>query len=130
LVFSTAYAPQTWKPWKCTYPNQSLKPDFAPETARKFPCTFEIDLRRPSLEVQRLLNQDPGDAEFLKHLLTEPCIFKGPTDELPVAIFTRIVELHREEHYRYWGVVRKITDSGGTYRAHFEPLDENQPEDN
>ncbi|CAE6477951.1 unnamed protein product [Rhizoctonia solani] len=127
LVFSTVYAPQTWRPWRCNYPNQALKPGVSDlKTAHSFPCMFEIDLRLPSLEVQRLLNQYPGDAELLKHLLTEPCIFKGPTDELPIAIFSRVVELHREEHFKHWGVVRKITDTGGTYRAHFEPLNENQ----
>ncbi|CAE6505970.1 unnamed protein product [Rhizoctonia solani] len=131
LVFSTVYAPQTWKPWRCNYPNQTLKPGVSDlKTAHSFPCMFEIDLRRPSLEVQRLLNQYPGDAEFLRHLLTDPCIFRGPRDELPIAIFSRVVELHREEHFKHWGVVRKITDTGGTYRAHFEPLDENQLDDN
>ncbi|KDN44665.1 hypothetical protein RSAG8_05430, partial [Rhizoctonia solani AG-8 WAC10335] len=124
LVHSTAYAPQTWKPWRCNYPTQRLRPGCDPKAAHMIPCTFEIDLRRPSLEVKRLLNQDPGDAELLGHLLTVPCIFRGPTDELPVAIFTRVVELHRQEHFRDWGVKRVITDSGGRYRAHFEPLDE------
>jgi hypothetical protein len=80
-------------------------------------------MRRPSLEVQRLLNQRPRDTEFLKHLLTEPCIFKGPTDELPVAIFNRVAELHFQEHFKYWGVQKKIIGSGGRRTAHFEPLD-------
>ncbi|KAJ1305449.1 hypothetical protein OPQ81_000459 [Rhizoctonia solani] len=122
MAHSTVYAPQTWKPWKCNYPNQALKPGCDLKLARTIPCMFQIDLRHPSLEVQRLLNQDPSDAEFLKHLLTDPCVFKGPTDELPVAIITRVVELHREEHFRQWGVRRVITEANGMYRAHFEPF--------
>ncbi|CAE6428452.1 unnamed protein product [Rhizoctonia solani] len=124
LVNATVYAPQTWKKWRCNYPHPNFLPGCDPKAALAMPCLFTIDLKDPNLEVQRLLNEDPADAEFLKHLITKPCIFKGPTDELPVAIFTRIVELHREEHFRRWGVKRVITDTGGGYRAHFEPLDE------
>ncbi|CAE6385805.1 unnamed protein product [Rhizoctonia solani] len=124
MAIYDAYAPQTWKPWMCNFPNQNLKPGCDPKLAQRITCTFEINLRRPSLEVQRLLNQRPRDAEFLKHLLTEPCIFTGPRDELPVAIFNRVVELHFQEHFKYWGVVKKIVSSNGQRTAHFEPLDD------
>ncbi|KAH7337967.1 hypothetical protein B0J17DRAFT_768194 [Rhizoctonia solani] len=125
-VHDTAYAPQTWRPWRCNYPNEHLKPGCDPKVARSIPCTFMLDLRRPSLEVQALLNRDPSDAEFLKHLLTEPCIFKGPTDNLPVAIFNRVVALHREEHFKHWGVKRILLEKGERLMAHFEPLNEDQ----
>ncbi|CAE6472565.1 hypothetical protein ACGC1H_005890 [Rhizoctonia solani] len=126
MVHSTVYAPQTWKKWRCNYPHRNFLPGCDPKAARAMPCSFMIDLQDANLEVQQLLNQDPADAEFLKHLLTKPVIFRGPTDELPVAIFTRIVELHREEHFRRWKVKRVITEVGGEYRAHFEPLDEDE----
>ncbi|KAF8747579.1 hypothetical protein RHS02_00111, partial [Rhizoctonia solani] len=124
LVHSRPYTPLTWKPWRCNYPNQNLKPGGDPRLGQRLPCTFEINLRRPSLEVQRLLSQHPGDAEILKHLLTEPCIFKGPTDQLVDETFQRVVELHRQEHYKYWGVKKKVEPMRGRLMAHFEPLDD------
>ncbi|CAE6488976.1 unnamed protein product [Rhizoctonia solani] len=125
-VHDAPHAPHTWRPWRCNYPNQQLKPGCDPKLAKSILCTFELDLRRPSLEVQGLLNKYPRDAEFLKHLLTEPCIFRGPTDELPVSIFYRVVELHREEHFECWGVKRIVEDKGGYFTAHFVPLNEGQ----
>ncbi|CAE7120766.1 unnamed protein product [Rhizoctonia solani] len=125
-VVSTVYAPHTWKPWVCDYPSQRLKPGSDPNLARTILCSFKIDLKDPSLAVQRLLNDDPKDSEFLKHLQTKPCVFKGPTDELAVEIFQRVVELHREEHYRDWGVRQVITDNGAGPRAHFVPLDDSE----
>ncbi|CUA67989.1 Putative NAD(+)--arginine ADP-ribosyltransferase Mav [Rhizoctonia solani] len=124
MVNSTVYVPQTWHAWKCNYPSINLGPGSDPKVAQTITCAFKIELSNPSLEVQRLLNEDIRDAEFLKHIMTKPCIFKGPTDELAVAIFERVVELHREDHFRRWGVKRVITDIGGAYRAHFEPLNE------
>ncbi|KAG8794167.1 hypothetical protein FRC12_000347 [Ceratobasidium sp. 428] len=92
-------------------------------------CRYLINLLHPLPDNLRLLlrnSTQPGDAELLQILLTEPSALDLPWGDLSSHILKRIVELHWEEHYAAWGV-KKVLCAGenGKILAHFAEYDDN-----